>query len=158
VSSPTHTTRTEQTKHSGHIEFSAQQYVPARDFEVVVEVDGRQSEVVLIPHRRGDDGYFLLQLMPPATGEWERDVLPAGQSLQLLVLADTSASMDAGQRASQAAFLAALCSALTPKDTLNVATCDVDCDWVFEKAQPANGANITKARQFLAKRNSLGWT
>ena len=56
----------------------------------------------MIPHRRGDDGYFMLQLTPPgAAGDWERPLMPNGEPLQLLILADTSASMDAGQRATQ---------------------------------------------------------
>ena len=48
----------------------------------MVELEGRQSGVVLIPHRRGDDGYFMLQLMPPGTatgeGQLQREVLPDG--------------------------------------------------------------------------------
>jgi len=68
-------------------------------------VDGKRPEVVLIPHRRGDDGYFMLQVTPPApAGDWDRYVLADGQPVQLLILADTSASMDASQRAAQAAF------------------------------------------------------
>ena len=65
VSSPTHPTRNALTAHSAHVEFSAKEYTPTQDFETVVELQGQQPEVVLIPHRRGDDGYFMLQLMPP---------------------------------------------------------------------------------------------
>ena len=65
VSSPTHPTRNALTAHSAHVEFSAKEYTPTQDFEAVVEVEGRQSDVVLIPHRRGDDGYFMLQVTPP---------------------------------------------------------------------------------------------
>jgi tetratricopeptide (TPR) repeat protein len=194
VTSPTHMTRNEQTGHAAHLEFSAQEYVPARDFEVVVEVEGKQSEVVVIPHRRGDDGYFLLQVLAPLTpqpplpqgGEGEKDkktptapiflpplpsvgeggrggeggraLLPNSQPLRLLVLADTSASMDQGQRLQQAAFLAALLGSLTPKDTVNVACCDVECDWAFDKPQPATYPNLQAIRQFVAGRVSLGWT
>jgi predicted Zn-dependent protease len=159
VSSPTHETRIDQTAHAAHVEFSAQEYVPTRDFEVVIEVDGKQAEVVVIPHRRGDDGYFMLELMPRAAGaEEERDVLADGPPLQLLILADTSAAMDAGQRKAQEAFVAALLTALASKDTINLAACDVNCDWVFEKAVSAEPANLTKVRRFLARRSSLGWS
>jgi predicted Zn-dependent protease len=160
VTSPTHTTRNELTEHAAHVEFSAQEYVPTRDFEVVVEVDGKkQSPVVLIPHRRGDDGYFLLQVLPPAAEAGpERTLVPDGPPLRLVVLADTSASMDAGQRAQQAEFIAALLGSLTPKDTINLACCDVDCDWAFERPQPAAPQHLLEARQFLAQRTSLGWT
>ncbi len=159
VTSPTHTARTDRTEHSGHIEFTAQEYTPTRDFEVVVEVDGRQSDVAMIPHRRGDDGYFMLQVMPPASqGDWDRSILPDGEPLQFLLLADTSASIDRSQREIQAVFLASLLSSLTTRDTFNLAACDVDCDWVFEKPVPADEKSIQMARQFLAKRSSLGWT
>ncbi len=159
VTSPTHTVRLDQTDRSAHVEFSAQEYTPTRDFEVAIEVDGWQPELVVIPHRRGDDGYFMMELTPPATSSAaDRDLLADGEPMHLLILADTSASMDAGQRSTQAALLASLLAALTPKDTINLAACDVDCDWVFEKPVPADSKNIMAARQFLAKRTSLGWT
>ena len=43
---PTHPTRNALTKHSAHVEFSAKEYTPTQDFEAVVELDGRQSDVV----------------------------------------------------------------------------------------------------------------
>ncbi|HYW78318.1 MAG TPA: VIT and VWA domain-containing protein, partial [Thermoguttaceae bacterium] len=159
VTSPTHTTRIDRTKHSAHVEFSAQEYTPTRDFEVIAEIDGRQSPMVMIPHRRGDDGYFMLQLTPPSDSDgWQRDVLPDGEPLELLVLADTSASIDNDGRRRQAEFLAALLTSLTPEDKINLAACDVDCNWVFDKAKPANEKNIDIMRGFLDGRVSLGWT
>src|SRR5947209_6620824 len=67
VLSPTHAARVAKTEHSGHVEFSAQEYVPTRDFEAVIEVEGQPSSAVVIPHRRGDNGYFMVQLTPPGT-------------------------------------------------------------------------------------------
>ncbi|HEV3435736.1 MAG TPA: VIT domain-containing protein [Gemmata sp.] len=159
VSSPTHPARIDKTEHSGHIEFSAQEYAPTRDFEAVIEVESRQSDVIVIPHRRGDDGYFMVQLTPPgSSGDWERPLIPNGEPLRLLLLADTSASMDQAQRATQNAVLSSLLSSLTPKDFVNVAACDVNCDWIFEKPVAATSANIATIREVLAKRTSLGWT
>jgi predicted Zn-dependent protease len=158
VTCPTHPTRLDRTAHSAHVEFTAQEYTPTRDFEVVIETKGKQSDLVLIPHRRGDDGYFMLQLTPPASGDWARDILPDGEPLHLLILADTSASMDSRQRQVQANFIAALLSCLTSKDRVNLAACDVECDWVFDKAVNAAPSNIAALRDFLARRHSLGWT
>ncbi len=159
VTSPTHTVRSEKTEHSARVEFSAKEYTPTRDFEVVVETSARQSDVMMIPHCRGDDGYFMLQLTPPAgNDQWQREILPDGVPMNLLILADTSASINAPGRTAQAEFLAALLSALTPKDSFNVAGCDVDCDWVFEKPMPADEKNVATARNFFANRTSLGWT
>jgi tetratricopeptide (TPR) repeat protein len=159
VTSPTHPTRNDLTEHSAHVEFTAQEYTPTRDFEVIVEVGSRQSDVVMIPHRRGDDGYFMLQLTPPGSpGDWDRPLLADGEPVQLLIVADTSASIDPSQRATQATFLGALLGALTPKDTFNVAASDVTCDWAFGQPTTAGATNIAAARDFLAKRTSLGWT
>jgi predicted Zn-dependent protease len=158
VMCPSHSTRLDRTAHSAHVEFTAEEYTPTRDFEVVIEVDGKQADVALIPHRRGEDGYFMLQVTPPAGGDEERDILPDGEPLHVLVLADTSASMDARQRAAQTHFLSALAASLTPHDTINLAACDVECDWAFDKALPATSDNLATLRQFLARRTSLGWT
>jgi hypothetical protein len=164
VTCPTHMARIDQARGSAHVAFAAQQYMPSRDFEVVIEPQRDQQGAagglgaVLIPHRRGDDGYFMLQLAAPADDANERALLGDGRPLNLLLLADTSASMDAGQRKAQAAFLSALLAAVTPRDTLNVAACDVECDWVFEKPVPATPSHLAAAREFLARRTSLGWT
>jgi predicted Zn-dependent protease len=157
VSCPTHAARLDRTTHSAHVEFTAQEYVPTRDFEVTVEV-GDAPPVVVVPHRRGEDGYFMVQIAPPGGEESGRALLPDGDPLDLVIVADTSASMDAKQRLAQAALLSALLSALTPRDTFNLAACDVECDWAFEKSMPATPSNGVMARDFLARRRSLGWT
>jgi Flp pilus assembly protein TadD len=159
VSSPTHAARVAKTEHAGHVEFSAQEYTPTRDFEAVVEVDGGRPDVVVIPHRRGDDGYFMVQLTPPGgANDGDRPLVGDGDPLHLLLLADTSASMDKGQRATQNALIGSILGALTPRDTVNVAACDVNCDWVFEKPVGATPDNVAAIRGALARRVSLGWT
>ncbi|RPI77803.1 MAG: hypothetical protein EHM42_13530, partial [Planctomycetaceae bacterium] len=52
VSSSSHAVRVEQTAHAANVAFAASEYVPTRDFEVNVEADSKNSELVLIPHRR----------------------------------------------------------------------------------------------------------
>src|SRR5262249_2357250 len=139
---------------AGQVEFSAQEYTPTRDFEAVIEVEGKRSDVVVIPHRRGDDGYFMVQLTPPGeTLVDDRPMIPNGQPLKLLLLADTSASMDRGQRTAQNAVIASLLNSLTPRDTFNVGACDVDCDWIFEKPVSATSANISTVFEVLSKRS-----
>lgn len=159
IDCPTHPARTDKTQHAGHVEFSAQEYSPTRDFEVVIDVGGEQSDVVVIPHRRGDDGYFMLQLTPPAdAGEDKRDVVPDGKPLNLLIVADTSASMDKASRELQADFITSLLSSLGPKDHFNLAVADVECQWAFQMMQAATDNVVDHARQFLGKRESLGWS
>ncbi len=159
VECPTHAVRSQLAEHSARLEFSAQEYTPERDFEFVCEVDSRNTDVVMIPHRRGEDGYFLVQLTPPGgEGNWQREILPDGNPLEILVVCDTSASMDSEKRKQQEEFVAALMAALGPKDKFNVAVCDVDCQWLHKAATPLDQAGIDKAREWLNDRISLGWT
>ncbi|MCA9058313.1 MAG: hypothetical protein KDA85_07430, partial [Planctomycetaceae bacterium] len=159
VESPTHTCRVQQTKHSAQLEFSAQEYTPTRDFEVVCEVDHRENDVLVVPHRRGDDGYFLMQLMPPtAEGSWTREVIPDGDPLNLIILCDTSGSMDAGMRQTQAEFVSTLLSALGEQDRVLVAATDVATHWAMEDFVTPSEEHMNTVRAFLDERVSLGWT
>ncbi len=158
VTSPTHTCRAEKAEHSARLEFAAQEHTPTRDFEAVVEVAAQAPVVAVVPHRRGDDGYFLCTVTPPAGEAAGRDLIADAGPLDVRLVCDTSASMDPGQRGHQNAVAAAVLEALTPKDTFNLAACDVNADWAFAKPQPATAENVRAARTFLAGRVSLGWT
>ena len=154
-----HDARIDRTANSAHIEFAAQEYSPKRDFEVRIAVDHRKTPVALMPHRRGEDGYFLLFVTPPADeSDWQRELLRAGDPVELLILADTSGSMDPAQRTAQDAFVAALLMSLTEHDRFNLAACDLGCTWFRDQSAPASDETIEQARDFLAARRSLGWT
>jgi tetratricopeptide (TPR) repeat protein len=172
---PTDDVSRSPTYHSAQVEFAAQEYTPTRDFEVVCEIDGKQSDVVVVPHRRGDDGYFLVQLTPPLVDgtlrvpndngtrsvpatDLQRDVLPDGKPLQLVLLCDTSASMDSDKRKQQSEFVATVLSSLGETDRFQLAVADVGTAWAFAEPVAANAENIAKARAFLDERVSLGWT
>ncbi|MBS0206986.1 MAG: hypothetical protein JSS49_29270 [Planctomycetes bacterium] len=159
VKCSSHPARIQQTANSGRVEYAAQEVTPTRDFEVVCEIDGRQSDVVMIPHRRGDDGYFLLQLTPPSPGgNWQRELLPEGKPLDLLLLCDTSGSMDKEKRKQQSACVAALLASLGPADRFNVATVDVRPEWLFDQSVAPSEQSLAKVSQTLDNRVSLGWT
>ncbi|MEX0938608.1 MAG: VIT domain-containing protein [Pirellulales bacterium] len=155
----THPARVQKTSNSARIEFAEQEYTPTRDFEVEIEAAAGGSDVLVIPHQRGDDGYFMLMLTPPGSdGQWQRELVADGEPLEMLILADTSASMGPSQRETQAALLAALLGSLSPEDRFNVAGCDVDCHFVFDQWQDASEDNKGAARKFIDSRTSLGWT
>lgn len=159
VHSPTHAVREEKTNTAARLVFSAQEYVPTRDFEAVIELASHPMAVTMLPHRRGDDGYFLLRLAPPqASGGWERDIVRDGPPLNVLLLCDTSVSIDKNQRQQQKAFVDALLGSLSAKDTFNLACFDVETDWVFPQQQPADIRSITAAQTMLNTRRSMGWT
>ncbi|HEY2148577.1 MAG TPA: VIT and VWA domain-containing protein, partial [Pirellulales bacterium] len=159
VRCPTHDARVNETAHSAQVAFAAQEYSPTRDFEVVCEIDGRQSDVVVIPHRRGDDGYLMVQLTPPAAeANWQRELVADGKPLDLVLLCDTSASMDSEKRKQQAEFVATVLSSLSEKDHFWLAAADVSTVWASKEPLAATPENIAKARDFLEHRLSLGWT
>jgi predicted Zn-dependent protease len=159
IACPTHGARIQQTEHSGQVEFAAQEYTPTRDFEVVCEVNPGQADVVVVPHRRGSDGYFLVQITPPGgEGKLERDVVADGAGLKLVFLCDTSASMDAVKRKEQAEFIATMLASLGDADRFNLVAADVGTAWAFSEPVAANAENTAKALAFLDGRLSLGWT
>ncbi|HEV3417772.1 MAG TPA: VIT domain-containing protein, partial [Pirellulales bacterium] len=159
VTCPTHSARIEHTDHSAQVAFVAQEYIPTRDFEVVCEIDGRQSDVVVVPHRRGGDGYFMVQLTPPAPeGNWQRELVADGKPLELVLLCDTSASMDSEKRKQEAEFVATILSSLGEKDRFWLAAADVGTVWVSKEPMAPTAENVARARGFLDQRMSLGWT
>lgn len=159
VFSSTHACRVRTTDNAASVEFDAKEYTPVSDFEVEITAKPGSPALTMIPHRRAEDGYFLLALAPPdEAGDRDREVLPEGKPLEILILADTSGSMDRSQRKNQAAFVAALLSLLGEKDTFNIATSDVETKWLFEKPVSVTEANAGKARAALEGRRSLGWT
>ena len=159
VKSPTHDCRSQLTTNSAKLEFNAQEYSPKRDFEVVCEVDSKQSDIVVIPHRRGDDGYLLVQLSPPmGEGILQREMLGDGDPLELLLVCDTSGSMDSIKREQQQQFLAAVLSSLGEDDRFNVAFCDVNTSWLHARPTAPTDDAVSEARRWIDERVSLGWT
>jgi hypothetical protein len=161
VSSPTHDgSRIQKTKNAAQVDFNAQSYTPTRDFEVVVDVETTADPALVISHRRGENGYMMVQITPPGeqAAGWKSDLVDDGDPVKLLVLCDTSASMDPQSRAQQAEFIGAVLSSLDNDDQFNLATVDVECDWKFEKSVRATGKNVTAARAYLGRRQSLGWS
>ena len=159
AASTTHEVRTRKTSGAATLELSAQEYAPDRDFEAAITLD-RGASLVAVPHRRGDDGYFMLLLAPPdpASGRWTRELVPEGEPLDLVLVADTSGSMDAPSREAQARFLASLLALLAPKDRFRLMTCDVVPRWFQESALPAEPERAREALAFLDRRASMGWT
>jgi len=172
VACPSHEAQVSTTKHSAELKFSAQEYTPSRDLEVEVEVDKRKNEVAVIPHRRGEDGYFLLLVNPPAAKKGLPALIGDGPPLDILVVADTSASMDKQQRKLQDEFIAFLLGSLGRKDRFRLLAGDKDAVWFRPKSVIVTESGtdvppppvapteetVEELRAFLAARVSLGWT
>lgn len=159
ITCPNHSARINRTAHSAQVEFSAKEYTPTRDFEVEIAVDNKANPLTIIPHQRGDDGYFVALVTPPGEdGAWQRELVPDGQPLELFILADTSGSMNETARSNQDAFLAALLGSLGRDDRFHLATCDNEVHWFTPKKGMKREELAGHARDFLAARTSLGWS
>ena len=153
INCPSHQTDITKTANSGSLEFHAQQYTPVRDFELDVELEGDGPALTVIPHQRGEDGYFMMMLSPEGE-KVNRGLLPEGRPLDLIILADTSASMGEQQRKNQQLFITSIISSLRERrDRWQLAAVDTKCNWL-----PENNSELEDAISFLSKRRSLGWT
>lgn len=153
VEVPGHPARVQKTDHAARVELEAQEVAPTKDLEVRLRVARPPSGVTLASHRRADDGYFLLLLDAPP--------LPAPAQavpLDVLVLADTSASVSGPARAAQERFVSALLEALGPDDTFDLAVFDTDVRWAHGKSVAPTPAARETALGVLLSRAPLGWT
>ncbi|MBN1417296.1 MAG: VWA domain-containing protein, partial [Planctomycetes bacterium] len=157
VACPSHAARIRKTEHAAQVEFSAEEYSPRRDFEVRVETAPSAGNIVLIPRRRGDDGTFMVLLSSMGEGGG-RKLLRDSEPVDILLVADTSASMTDAQVDEQRAFIASLLESLGERDLFNLLAFDVDAAWAFPERVPVTAATRESALRFLDRRGALGWT
>ncbi len=158
IESPTHEVRSRDDGHRAAVEFDAEDYVPQRDFEVAVRL-ARRDPLSLRVHRRGDDGYLMALLSAPEdTGVFRRERIGDASMGELVVVADTSASMDHAARAAQHAFVEGLLSVLGEDDRFRLYAGDVEAVPFAAAASAPTDANVGAAMEFLTGRASLGWS
>lgn len=127
--------------------------VPNRDLVVRYQTAGERTLVGLLADRRGDDGYFALAIQPKAT---YRDGDIAGR--EIVILIDTSGSMD-GAPLRQAKDVAhALIAAAGPRDTLVVLGFASGVTPLAERPLVADEAGKARARAFIEALASGGGT
>ncbi|TDJ76017.1 MAG: hypothetical protein E2O39_03680, partial [Planctomycetota bacterium] len=158
VECPSHACRIRTGEHAAKIEFAADEFAPERDFELRVRLQPGRERLTVIPHRRGDDGYFMLLIDAPPLAAPPNGSARETEPIELLVLADTSGSMWGAPRSNQVAFIEALIASLGPDDTVNLATVDVETRWAFERPVRIGLEQREQALRFLEQRDPLGWT
>lgn len=156
VQCPSHPARIRKTDHAARVEFTAEEYTPRRDLEVLVETRPADGDVVFIPHRRGEDGYFMVLLSVP--GSKDRGLVRSSEPLDLIVVADTSASMTDEQLREQRLFVASLLESLSEEDQFNLMAFDVKPEWCFDTPTPITPESRDAALDLLERRGALGWT
>jgi hypothetical protein len=150
----TYPSRVSVTNRAARMQFTATDFVPERDFEAEIQLTPSERVMSLVTHQRGDDGYFLLQLDSP-TG---KDDAKRPESIDLMIVADTSASTSGRPAEIQAGAIDALLESLGPKDRFNLLMGDADRVWVFPEPVAPTAENRRKAREAHATRPALGWT
>ncbi|MEW6742249.1 MAG: VIT domain-containing protein [Planctomycetota bacterium] len=159
VTSPSHECRIRTTAHAASVEFVASEFTPDRDFELRVRTRPAPGSLTFIPHKRADDGYFMLLVNAP-----EQGAAPAGEAaapasrLDLLVLADTSGSMVGAARDSQIQFIEALLGSLADHDSFLVATCDTEVRWQAADPRANSAEHREAALRFIEECSPLGWS
>ncbi len=156
---PSHAIRLDTGEHAAHIEFAAEEYRPDRDFELDIELAADTPPITVIPHRRGEDGYFMVLLSPPDGDSGPgRGLLPDGGPLRLVIAADSSGSMDADSRARQRAFIESLLFSLSPDDRFLLASCDTACRLLDDDFVAPTEDAAARALEFLDRTVPMGWT
>ncbi len=153
---PTHATRIRKAQRTASVEFVAEEYVPQEDFELVIKTQPSAEGMTFVPHRRDDDGYFILRVDGPEANPKKNE--QDNDPLRILILADTSGSMDGPHRNQQLAFIEAFIASLSPEDRFNLATCDTEIRWAFSQDQAGGDAGAEEALSFLQARPPLGWS
>lgn len=157
VECPSHMARIQKTDHAAHVEFSAEEYTPARDFEVEVKTEPSEQNLVIIPHQRAEEGYFMVLLQAGGL-EGRSGLVRDSKPLEFILVVDTSNSMTSSQIREQRLFLLSLLEALGEEDRFNLLAFDVTAQWAFGKPVPATAENRERAMALLEKRGALGWT
>ena len=139
--SPTHTLSTE--RHDGHVRVSLD---PEASGDVEIFLPYRRGLVgtSLVTHAPpGEDGYFMLLVAPPASGE----ALTIPRDLTLVV--DVSGSMSGAKLNQAKAALREALGTLSPRDRFRLVTFSSGINEFRDGWAPATAATIAEARRFV---------
>lgn len=162
VASTTHEVTAKASARSATVEWDAKEFTPDRDFELRIEI-GSTAPLSIVDHVRDGEGYFVARVVPPGPdGEWQRGwqrtALPDGKAVDVVVVCDTSGSMDSAARAAQEEVVAALLGSLGEGDRFRLLASDWQAQWFDPALLPVSAERTAAALEFLRKRPSLGWT
>ncbi len=155
IYSPSHQNEVVITKEDAYratISYEAAHVLPQHDFELYVGTSRDEIEANLFTYQAGnEDGFFLLLLTPALAAETQR-VLPK----DILLVLDTSGSMD-GEKLTQAkAALTYILEHLNPEDRFNVIAFSSGVRTYANSLQDGREANA--AVQWVQRLEALGGT
>ena len=154
VASPSHQLRVDDVAPTKRIVTLANAAeLPNKDLVVRYRTAGEQTLVGVLAHRTGKRGYFTLVVQPKAAYK-TGDIVPR----ELMIVVDTSGSMD-GQPLAQAQALAtALIDSLRPTDTFNVMAFSGSTIAMVPTAIAGDAAGKAQGKQFVTALRSGGGT
>ncbi len=152
VDSPTHAIVIEQTGQHYHIRLQQESIASDRDFVLTWKPKPQAApSAALFTERVGNENYALVMLMPQTT-------LSQSMPRELILVIDTSGSMEGGSIQQARAALDAALLHLTPHDRFNVIEFNSDMHTLFESAVPATAQDVQLAREWVAHLRASGGT
>jgi len=135
------------------VTFGRADEIPNRDLIVRYTTAGPQTQVGVIPHRVGNDGYFLLTVQPKATYR-TGDIT----AREVMIVIDRSGSMS-GEPIAQAKEVAAgILESLTERDTFNILGFASGVDGMSPGLVRGDPAGKERGRAYLAAMTTGGGT
>lgn len=151
--SPTHTvTSTRKGDTEANVSLAANNTVPDKDFLLYYSISDKDVAANLLTHRKSDeDGYFLMTLSPPVTAK-------GPSAKDIVVVADTSGSMQGEKMEQNQKALKYIVDALSPEDRFSLIQFNTDADAFSPKLLAANAENKKAAEKFIGELEARGGT
>jgi Ca-activated chloride channel homolog len=135
------------------VTLAAADEVPNRDLVLRYGVAGERTTVGVLAHRTGDDGFFVLEVQPKATFR-AGDITPR----EVIILIDTSGSMDGAPLAQAQALAGRIVDSLGPRDSIDVLGFAGAVSAMSPAPVPADDVGIRGAHAFIRGLSSGGGT
>ncbi len=151
--SPSHTiTSTREGDHSARISYLGKDTVPDKDFLLYFSVSDKDMSANLLTHKNtGEDGYYLLTLTPPVAS---KEVI----GKDIVLVADTSGSMQGERLSENKKALKYLVNALTAADRFSIVEFNTDVESYKTQLVPATAENKKAALSFINDLEARGGT
>lgn len=151
--SPTHSITSSRSSDSlAKVAFLAKGIVPDKDFLLYYSVSDKAMAANVLTHKAvGEDGYFLLTLSPPMKSE---QIV----SKDIVLVADTSGSMQGEKIVQLRQALKYVVNALNPADRFSIVQFNTDAEALKTQLMPATPENKKAALSFIDDLDARGGT
>lgn len=151
--SPSHSVTTDKpTDHQAKIAFVGTDFVPDKDFLLYYSVSDKEMAANVLTHKNtSDDGYYLLTVTPPVEAK------QIGNK-DIVLVADTSGSMQGKRMEQNQKALKYLVNALNPGDRFSIVEFNTDVETFKPNLVPATAENKKAAMAFIDDLEARGGT